>query len=118
MGWSDYVIVEKLRLVVEISRYVTELDDWIKESLDFLIDEENDTIEISEIKVTNLSLKELAVLVMNYDKASPLSGMDYNKLFLYWLKCRGIDYEIESEYSIKLEEYEEKGYLIIRRDYT
>jgi len=41
--------------------------------------------------------------------------MDYNKLLLVWLKSRGIDYIIKSEYDIDREKLEKEGYKIIWR---
>lgn len=116
MGWSNFIIVEDWKMIIETSKEVYELDDYIKESLDKMIDCSIDTdISTSDLKVNDITVKDLCVMAFAYDNASALACIDTDKLFLYWLKSRDITYETKSEFSIDLKEYKKNGYKIIRR---
>ena len=117
MGWSNYVIVEDWKMIIETHREVGELEDCIKESLDKMMINHDIDIDIcmSDLKVSDITVKDLCVLSSAYDNASSLAGMGIDKLFLYWLDSKNIKYDIKSEFNVDLEEYKEKGYRIIRK---
>lgn len=113
MGWTNFVIVDRLKLAIEISRHIHDLEDYEEESLNY-VTEEKDIIDVSDIKFTSLSLKDLASLVTISDKVGSINGFEIDKLMLYWLKSRGIEYEIESEHDVDINELKERGYTIKR----
>lgn len=116
MGWSNFIIIEDWKILIESSREVGELEDYIKESLDKIISDTTDIdISISDLKVSDITLKDLCVLASAYENVSALAYMNVDKLLIYWLECREIEYDIKSEYNLDIEEYKEKGYNIIRR---
>lgn len=116
MGWSNYIIIESWKTVIETNREVDELEDYIKESLDKMISDEGDLdVSTSDLKVSDITIKDLCILASAYENTSSLSCMNSDKFLLYWLESRNVNYEIKSEYNINIEEFKEKGYNIIRR---
>lgn len=121
MGWTNFIIIPKLKLIIEISRHINELDDYQKKAIDYLTDEEryedgDEYIENKNIK--NISIKDLTRLFNTYEQANCLVGMESDKLFLYWLENKNIDYEIKSEFEVhdnkELEKLKADGYKILR----
>ena len=115
MGWSNFIIIEKWKMIIEANRSVNELEHYIKDAIDKMID--NDTeivIDISDLKVSDITVKDLCILASAYDNASVIYQLDSDKLFLYWLESRNIEYEIKSEHQINIEQYKENGYDVIR----
>ncbi len=117
MGWINYIIVEDWKMIIETNREVDELEDYIKESLDKMIsDDTYMDISTSDLKVSDITIKDLCTLASAYENASSIGSMNSDKLFLYWLESRDIEYDIKSEYDINIDEFKEKGYIVIRRD--
>ena len=122
MGWTNFIIIPKLKLIIEISRQIDEISDYQKNALNFLTDEER-IYEIEEYNIENkyskdLTIKDLTQMFSVYEQANGISGMESDKFFLYWLETKGIEYIIESEFTIKennkLESYKNEGYTILR----
>ncbi len=113
MGWSNYIIIPDWKMVIETNRSVNELEDYIKEALEKIIKEVTD-LDLGDLKLSDITIKDLCTLSSAYENTSYLSELDTDKLFLYWLEWKDINYEIESEFNIKLEDYKDKGYKIIR----
>lgn len=116
MGWSNYIIIKDWKMIIETNREVDELEDYIKESLDKMIDD-NTYVDIStsDLKVSDITVKDLCTMASAYESASSLTCMNSDKLFLYWLESRDIEYEIKSEYNLDLKKYKEDGYKIVSR---
>jgi len=115
MGWSNFIIIEKLKMIIETNRSVNELEHYIKDAIGKMID--NDTgidIDISDLKVSDITVKDLCTFASAYDNAITLCQLDSDKLFLYWLESRNIEYEIQSEHQTNIEQYKENGYDVIR----
>jgi hypothetical protein len=125
MGWSNYIVIPKWKLLIEVSRDINELADYEQTAIDKIIDDENldydthfdgeDVVEMGNVPIGQVTIRDLAELYKRHDIVQSLAGMDYNKLFLYWLKNRGIDFSIQSEYSIDVKEYIKEGYTRIER---
>ncbi len=122
MGWTNFIIIPKLKLIIEIRRQIDEIPNYQKNALNFLTDEER-IYEIEEYDIENkytkdLTVKDLTQIFSVYEQANNISGMESDKFFLYWLETKGIDYEIESGFVIKennkLESYKNDGYTILR----
>lgn len=117
MGWSNYIIIADWKLVIETNRDVNELEDYRSSALDRIIDDENiDDTDMINVKLNELTVGNLAILLNSYTNMSDLVGIEPDKLFLYWLESRSIEYDIKSEHNINTDEFKEKGYIIIRRD--
>lgn len=115
MGWSNYLILPKLKLAIEISRHTEELEEYRRYALEEAIGEESiDLDEMDQVKLTEITLKDLTVLYTAYDRMQRIAGMEYDKLLLFWLEHRDIDYEVKSEHQVNIDEYKKKGYKIIR----
>lgn len=115
MGWTNFVIIEKWKMIIETNRNVDELEDYIKDAIDNIIS--NDTeidVSTSDLKVSDMTVRDLCTMASAYENTSALCRLHIDKLFLYWLESKDIEYNIESEYTIDLEEYKDKGYNIIR----
>lgn len=118
MGWTNFILIKKLNLAVETSRSVEELTDYELKALRYLSDEENipDEVDIGTTKVQNITVKDLATLFTTFDHVISLTELDSDKFLLYWLKTRGISYEIKSEYNINRENLKKDGYLLLERN--
>lgn len=116
MGWSNYIIIEDWKMIIETNREVNELEAYIKESLGNMISDDTDIdVSISDLKVSNMTIKDLCTLASAYENASSLACMEADKLFLYWLESKDIEYQIKSEFNLDLKKYKEDGYKIIGR---
>lgn len=115
MGWSNYIIIEDWKMIIETNREVDNLEDYIKESLDKMINNEEENVDISNLKVSDITIKDLCTLASAYDNASSLAFIAVDKLFLFWLEGKGIKYEIKQEHGFDFKKYEEGGYKFIRK---
>lgn len=125
MGWSNYIVIPKWKLLIETSRNVNGIEDYEKIAIDKAIDEDNieyiinvdgKAIEdMGDVPVHKVTIKELTELYKSYDIVQSLSGMDSDKFLLYWLKNRGIDFSVQSENVLDVKEYTKEGYSIIER---
>lgn len=115
MGWSNYIIVPNMKMAIETSRHVEELEEYKKVALEEAISEAPDELaEMDNVKVTEMTLKDLKILYTAHERMLNIAGFDHDKLLLFWLEHRCIDYEIKSQYQIDIEEYKNNGYNIIR----
>ncbi len=110
------MIIPSLNIAIEVSRDLNDLEDYEEKAFEYLTSEEFDAgIDIENRTIRDLTIRDLTTLFTAYDSTNSLKGLDYNKLLLVWLKSRGIDYEIKSEYDIDKEKLEKDGYKIIWR---
>lgn len=115
MGWSNWILIPKLKLLIETTRQVKGIEEYRREALEKIIGEDEDEIsELDEVKFTDVTLRDLATLYFAYDKMSNIAGIEYDSLFLFWLEHRNIDYKIESEFQMDIREYKKNGYMIMR----
>ncbi len=111
----SYLVIENMKLVVEIAE-IEDLETFEKSALDEMIKEKNVDefdIDIDETLVTDLSFKEAAILYKSLDMIKTLLGISPDKMLLYWLKNRDIEYEVESD--IDVSKYQRDGYVILER---
>lgn len=115
MGWANWIIIPKMKLVVETSRHVNEIEDYRKKALEEAIDKyQDDLADVDDVRVTDVTLKDLATLYTAHDIVRDIAEMEYDQLLLFWLDHKNIDYEIESDFKFDIKEYENNGYTIIR----
>ena len=125
MGWSNYIVIPKLKLLIEVSRNVEDIEDYEEAAIDKVIDEDNidydahcegeNVIDMGDVSISKITIKDLTELYKSYDMVQSLSGMDYNKLLLYWLKGRDIEFSVKSEYDVDVIECIKEGYMKIER---
>lgn len=126
MGWSNYIVIPRWKLLIEVSRDINEIADYEKTALDKIIDGDDNldyethfdgesVVDMENVPVGQITIRDLAELYKRYDIVQSLAGIDYNKLLLYWLKSRGIDFSIKSEYDFDVDKYVEEGYNKIER---
>lgn len=116
MGWSNYIIIPKMKLAIEVSRSVEELDCFkvraIKKAMDFCTTFDFDVCEILEKKYKNLTLADLNVMMNGLKILKDFQDMCAGDLFLYYLEEEDIDYKVVSEHEFEKKKLE--GYTIIR----
>lgn len=125
IGWSNYVVIPKLKLLIEITRDVSGIEDYECDVIDNAINEDNfeyaqhvegeEIVDIEDVTIHKITIKDLAELHRRYDIVQSLTGIDRVKLLLYWLKSRSIEFSIESEHNIDIDKYNKEGYVVIRR---
>lgn len=124
MGWSNYIIIPKWKMLIDVPREIDGIEEHEHETIEMIIDINNfecehiegeDTIDIENVPINKITIKDLAELYKRYDIVQSLTGMDYNKFLLFWLKRRGIEFKIESQHNIDIKEYKKEGYIIIER---
>lgn len=113
MGWNNYIVVPKLRLLIKTSRY-TCLDTFTDIALNRLFDDIIEHIRLEEIRLSDLNIKDLTTLVNNNMLLCEIDTLEnIDSLLLYWLKSKDIDHNILNENDADIEEYRSKGYTII-----
>jgi hypothetical protein len=115
MGWSNYIIIKDWKIIIETDRGVDSLEDYIKKSLDNMINNDEESIDLSSLKISDITVKELCTLATAYDNANSLAFMEVDKLVLYWLKNKNIEYEIKQEFGFDFKKYETDGYKLISK---
>lgn len=108
----SYLIIENMKLVVEISE--EDIEPFEKKALDEITSKENTDefdIDIDETDVSDLTFKEAFVLYKAHNIIQTLIGIKVDKMFLYWLDNRDIEYSIESY--IDVSRYQRDGYIIL-----
>jgi len=126
MGWSNYIIIKKWKILIEVSRDIDDIADYEIVAIEKAISDNSadermymqgeNIIDMGDVAINKITIRDISELYKTYDIVQSLSGMSNDKLFLFWLKNRGIDFTIESEHNIDKKEYEKEGYLIIIRD--
>lgn len=120
MGWSNYLVVPQLKLVVELPREENELKGYVKEAFDNVlkIKDENECLEdLTSTTINNLDLNTLSILVNSHKLVDDLSCVELTDFLLYWLDSKGIEFAIHNEYEkeLDIEELKNKGYIVLRR---
>lgn len=122
MGWSNYIIIDDFKLIVEISRDVDNIANYEVNALTKLIDAYQDDnivtdngIDMQDIKISDMTIGNLTTLYNVYKNANDICEMQIDKFLLYWLKHRKINYNIKSEYNIDIQGYIDEGYNILSR---
>lgn len=121
MGWSNYIIVDSLKIVVETNREVDNLETYREEALDKIMNTYEDTYvddniaDIKDVKISELTIGHLSILYDAYKDISNIYGTHIDQFLLFWLKSKNIKFNIESEHGFNYREYEDKGYTILRR---
>jgi len=110
MGWSNYLIIPKWKIIIEIPRHVDELYEAKENALDWLIDHYYSDIESK--KINELTIDDLSELYNVFDSARYLAESDSSEFLLYFLKKNNIEFEIKSEFDINLNQF--KDYKIFR----
>lgn len=126
MGWSNYIIIKKWKILIEVSREIDGIEDYENVAIEKAISENSaderthmegeNIIDMGDVAINKITIRDISELYKAYDIVQSLSGMYNDKLFLFWLKNRGIDFLIESEHNINFDEYEKEGYVKIRRE--
>ncbi len=126
MGWSNYIIVSKWKILIEVPRDIDGIEDYEKMAIEKAFSEDSadprmymedeNIVDMGDVEINKISIRDITELYKTYDIVQSLSGMRFDKLFLFWLKNRGIDFIVKSEHTFDIKEYEKEGYLIIRRD--
>jgi len=127
MGYCQYIVIPKLKILIEISRYIREDDlPLIKEDLTLinLMHEELQRYTGEEKSFRNVTMEELSKKIVLSDKTlSLISLFDYymmEYMFLLFLNEYEIEWRIITEYELYDESDKEnyglnKKYYVIRR---
>ena len=114
MGWSNYIIIPEFKLAIEVSRYMADIEEYEKNAL-YKITEEDEMEDVENVKVRNITVKDLTTLYNAHKIVSSLTGFEIDKLLLFWLQNRGIEYEIKSEFDVTTDQLKDEGYNVIYR---
>lgn len=108
----SYLVIDNMKLVVEIKE--EDIEPFEKNALDEITGKENIDefdIDIDDTDVSDLTFKEAVVLYKAHDIIKTLSGINVDKMLMYWLKNRDIEYSIETD--IDASGYQRDGYVIL-----
>lgn len=112
----SYLVIENMKLVIEIAD-IEDIESFEKKALDDVVNEKSADefdIDIGNTEVSDLTFNEAAILYKAHDIIKTLLGIDADKMLLYWLTNRGIEYSVESD--IDASKYQRDGYVILERD--
>lgn len=112
----SYLVIENMKLVVGIAD-AEDIDTFEKKALDDIVCEKNTgefDIDIDETEVSDLTFKEAVILYKAHDMVKTLLGISADKMLLYWLKNRDIEYSVESD--IDVSAYQRDGYVVLEED--
>lgn len=112
----SYLVIENMKLVVEIED-IEDLEKFEKNALDEIVDEKSADefdINIDETEVSDLTFKEAVILYKAHDMIKNILGINADKMLLYWLNNRDIEYSIESD--IDISKYQRDGYVILEKE--
>ena len=123
MGWSNYVVIPKLKLAIEVSREIDEGDNYEYEDqaekffdiTKFIMEEVS--FECFEKPLHEITLEDLTdVLRIAKESADTLMYLYHlDKLLIYWLISRNIKFEIISEFQFNERKDEFKDFKIIEQ---
>ena len=109
---TDAIIVPDLKLIIETD--TDHIEHYEEEALTKLIQNtDSEDIELDSTKINNFTVTEICSLASAYNIVSNLNGIEIDKLFLYWLDNKNIEYTID--YDIDVGEYEKEGYCLINK---
>lgn len=109
-----YLVIENMKLVVEIED-IEDIETFEKDALDEVVDGKNADefdINIDDTEISQLSFKEATILYKAHDVLKTILGINVDKMLLYWLKNRDIEYSIESD--IDVSRFQRDGYVILK----
>lgn len=112
----SYLVIENMKIVVEIAD-VEDIEPLEKKALDEMVSQkcaDEFDIDIGDTKVSDLTFNEATVLYKAHDMVKTLLGINADKMLLYWLENRCVEYSIESD--IDTSKYQRDGYVILEAD--
>lgn len=115
MGWTNFIIVPKLKFAIEVNRSINtdDCDSDFETFEEFVEETEKFDDEIEYKNYKELNLKDLASLIKVSENIHIFNEI-YNELFIWWLKLRGFEFEIMHEDDFNKGNYKEKGFTIIK----
>lgn len=117
MGSSNYVIIDELKMAIEITRYVDCLEPYEQSALEEITQIDCGDENIVNKKVSDLTVADLQCWGEMYKKVMALQEMHPVKFLLFWLTQRNVAYEIISEYELDTRKDEFENYKIWHRYY-
>lgn len=106
-----YIIINDRKLILEIDSD-EEMEDLKEEALDKILNEERDSLEyIGDIRVEELTIEQTSYIYSAYEILRELAGLDIDKLLLYWIRSKGLNFEIEK--NIDINHWQREGYNIV-----
>ena len=91
MGWSSWIKIPSIKLIIEIPRY-TDVPDLEQEAaLDHIL--YSDPID-SEVSLKDVTIKDFRKIVLDSEMKDRLYGLTISSLFFYILENREEEYTI------------------------
>ena len=114
MGSSSFVVIPKLKLLIEVSNdcenYSDELERKLKDIEEIKeMAEEFDFYDSINKKPTEITLKDLVMLCLFYEKTKWLTYSSIHDLLLLWLHAMDFSFEVLNEYEIFWDEENNYG---------
>ena len=119
MGWTNFIVVPKLGLIVETTRDLSvdqtdmKLTDWVKGVLDGSDAGTEEGEEIEDKPCLAITVADMKVLQEALSAMSAILEFTCEDFLLYWLERRGLEYEVMNEYEFKEKAYP-KSYIKLR----
>ena len=117
MGWVNYIVIPKFKMIIETSRYVDEDSlDFIENAYTKLLNVLEDfNSELLHENLQSIDLSDFADMITITRQADIIfSDFHIDYLLLLWLKKKGIEFEIISEFEYEKQKSKYKNYIIYR----
>ena len=93
----EYLIIPDLKIAIGI-KDIEDIEDSEEDAISNILNEDNITDdEIVDVEVNKLTVKDFATFTNLYKLIQSVAGMEHDKILLYWLRSRNIEYTITSE---------------------
>ncbi len=113
MGWSNWIVLDDYKIVIEIPRSQEELMDYQVSAMDEILKAElyNEDFMFNR-KLKDISLGDLSEILHFYKIKEDLIGVDLDGFLMFWLTKRGHGFDLLRG-DDAIDPYLEKGYTII-----
>ena len=91
----EYLIIPDLKIAIGIND-IEDIEDSEEDAINKILNEDIDD-DILDVETNKLTVKDFATFSNIHNLIQSVSGMDSDKMFLYWLRSRNIEYTITSE---------------------
>ena len=117
MGSSNYIIIDELKMAIEITRHVDSIEPYEQGAIEKITEMDCLDDGLQGKKVSELTVGDVQCMGEMYETAMALQEMHPIKFLLYWLSLRNVAYQIISEYELDTRESEFGDYMRWRRRY-
>ena len=93
----EYLIIPDLKIAMGMED-IEDIEDSEEDAIDNILNEDNFIEDdILDVEVNKLKVKDFAAFSNLYKLIQSVAGMESDKMLLYWLRSRNIEYTVTSE---------------------